>query len=127
MPYKTRILTLLIIAGAAAAFTLYVLGGREASAKYDIPKALPPEEYGNIVIDRLSTKNGEKPVSFSHWIHRKKHTCRVCHTELEFNMKTNTTEITEAANRQGKFCGVCHLAVAFPMDDCKRCHPAVVK
>ena len=21
-----------------------------------------------------------------------------------------------------EFCGVCHLTVAFPMDDCKRCH-----
>jgi hypothetical protein len=23
----------------------------------------------------------------------------------------------------GKFCGVCHLTVAFPVQDCKRCHP----
>jgi hypothetical protein len=22
-----------------------------------------------------------------------------------------------------EFCGVCHLTVAFPMNDCKRCHP----
>lgn len=108
MPYKTRIVILLLSACAALAVALFATGGREASAKYDIPKALSPDEYGNIVIDRLSTKKGEKPVSFSHWIHRKKHTCRVCHTELEFNMKTNTTEITEDANRQGKFCGACH-------------------
>ena len=24
---------------------------------------------------------------------------------------------------EGKFCGVCHLNVAFPLDDCQRCHP----
>jgi hypothetical protein len=23
---------------------------------------------------------------------------------------------------QREFCGVCHLTVAFPMNDCKRCH-----
>ena len=25
----------------------------------------------------------------------------------------------------GEFCGVCHLTVAFPMDDCQRCHPGM--
>ena len=26
---------------------------------------------------------------------------------------------------KGEFCGVCHVTVAFPMNDCKRCHPAM--
>jgi len=24
-----------------------------------------------------------------------------------------------------KFCGACHLTVAFPLDDCLRCHPGM--
>jgi hypothetical protein len=28
-------------------------------------------------------------------------------------------------NLAGEFCGVCHMTVAFPMNDCKRCHPAM--
>jgi hypothetical protein len=23
----------------------------------------------------------------------------------------------------GNFCGACHMLVAFPMNDCRRCHP----
>jgi hypothetical protein len=24
-----------------------------------------------------------------------------------------------------KFCGACHMKVAFPIDDCKACHPSM--
>lgn len=91
---------------------------------FKLPKVLPREVYGNIMINRTSTKNGMKPVVFSHWQHRTKYTCRVCHSELEFNMKTNTTEIREVANRQGKFCGACHNGkISFkPNGNCDKCH-----
>ncbi|MBI5074738.1 MAG: hypothetical protein HZB62_06180 [Nitrospirae bacterium] len=95
---------------------------------WTFPNALPKEEYGNILISRTSEKNGVKPAAFSHWVHRRKHTCRVCHFELEFNMKVNTTEITEAANRSGRYCGAggCHDGkVAFGHQDkadCEKCH-----
>lgn len=26
---------------------------------------------------------------------------------------------------KGEFCGVCHLSVAFPVNDCARCHPGL--
>ena len=58
-------------------------------------------------------------------MHERKHTCRVCHSELDFAFKVNLSEITEAENQAGEFCGVCHMTVAFPMSDCKRCHPAM--
>ncbi len=93
-----------------------------ASAHFDLPPQLPPDEYGNVVIDRLSGKNKMRPVTFSHWSHRKRFTCRVCHTELEFAMKRNASGITELASRNGKFCGACHGKVAFPQNDCRRCH-----
>jgi c(7)-type cytochrome triheme protein len=98
-----------------------------ASAQWDLPKSLPPDEYGTVLINRTSEKNGVKPAVFSHWVHRKKHTCRVCHFEIEFNFKVNTTEITEAASKGGRYCGTagCHDGTAsFGHTDanCGRCH-----
>ncbi len=89
-----------------------------------LPQLPPPEEYGNIIINRNSTRNGILPVAFSHWKHRTKFTCRVCHTELDFNMKTNTTMIREVDNRKGKYCGACHNGKkAFKLNgNCDKCH-----
>jgi c(7)-type cytochrome triheme protein len=91
---------------------------------FDLPQLPPPNEYGNLLINRTSTANGVKPVTFSHWQHRVKYTCRVCHSELEFNMRANTTEITEMANRKGKYCGACHNGkIAFRHNgNCDKCH-----
>ena len=91
---------------------------------FDLPRLPPREEYGNIIINRTSAKNGVLPVAFSHWKHRTKYNCRVCHTELEFNMKTNTTEIREIDNRKGKYCGACHNGKkAFKLNgNCDKCH-----
>ena len=94
---------------------------------WEFPPGPPPEKYGNILIDRTSTGNGVKPATFSHWLHRRRHTCRVCHYELEFNMKANTTEITEKANRSGRFCGAggCHdgkAAFGHEKPHCQKCH-----
>ena len=27
----------------------------------------------------------------------------------------------------GQYCGACHVSVAFPLTDCKRCHPDLGK
>jgi c(7)-type cytochrome triheme protein len=91
---------------------------------FDLPSVLPPDEYGNILINRTSS---EEAATFSHWIHRQKFTCRVCHFELEFNMRVNTTEITEAANKSGRYCGAggCHdgkAAFGHEEPHCKKCH-----
>jgi hypothetical protein len=72
-------------------FILTLGGVTGASVWLDLPSLPPPELYGNIIIDRVSTISGVKPVTFSHWSHRLKHTCRVCHFELEMNMVLNTT------------------------------------
>jgi c(7)-type cytochrome triheme protein len=66
-----------------------------------------------------------KPAVFSHWSHRLRYTCRVCHLELDFAMKRNGTEITEESNRKGLFCGACHngrTAFAHTEANCVRCH-----
>jgi c(7)-type cytochrome triheme protein len=108
----------------AAMFFLMLLSSVEAGANFNLPPLPPREEYGNIVLDRLSTANGQEPVVFSHWLHRTKFTCRVCHGELDFQMKANATEITERGNRSGKFCGACHNGkIAFKHNgNCEKCH-----
>jgi len=88
-----------------------------------LPPLSPPSQYGNIMINRISDKSDMLPVGFSHWMHRSKHTCRVCHTELEFEMKVNTTEITMEKINQGQYCGACHDGnKAFGTEECKKCH-----
>ncbi len=89
---------------------------------FDLPETLPPDEYGNLIISRT----GEDAV-FSHWMHRQKFTCRVCHFELEFNMLVNSTEITEEANKSGRYCGAsgCHdgkAAFGHDKPNCEKCH-----
>jgi c(7)-type cytochrome triheme protein len=95
-----------------------------AAANFNLPPLPSADEYGTIIIDRQSSVNGQQPVSFSHWLHRTRYTCRVCHIELEFQMKANGTEITERGNRTGKFCGACHNGkIAFRHNgNCNKCH-----
>ncbi len=106
--------------------TVFILSAPAAwgSETFDLPQLPPPEEYGNIIINRNSTRSGLPPVVFSHWKHRIKYTCRVCHTELDFNMKANTTLIREVENRKGKYCGACHNGKkAFKLNgNCDKCH-----
>jgi len=101
-----------------------LLSATAAMANFNLPPLPSREEYGNILISRTSEANDQQPVNFSHWLHRTKFTCRVCHGELDFLMKTNTTEITERENRKGRFCGACHNGkIAFRHNgNCEKCH-----
>jgi c(7)-type cytochrome triheme protein len=84
-------------------------------------------------MNNLSEKNGMAPVVFSHWLHRSKFTCRLCHVDIGFAMQANGTAIREEDNRKGFYCGACHNGkIAFaatvrksPMEEeknCDRCH-----
>ena len=103
-----------------------VAGMVGAGTFWDMPKLPPPEEYGNLLLKSPSDSRGDiKPAVFSHWLHRTKYTCRVCHFELEFMMKANTSGITEEANREGRFCGACHdgkTAFDHSEKNCQKCH-----
>lgn len=110
----------LIFVSASLVFTV-----SHAETSWKLPPLTAPAEYGNILINRTSSRAGEKPVSFSHWSHRTRYKCRVCHTELEFELKINSTEITEAKNRKGEFCGACHngeIAFGHTKENCRKCH-----
>lgn len=95
-----------------------------ARSFYNLPPHPEPHAFGNVVIDRTSSANNVQPVVFPHWLHRSRYTCSVCHGELEFEMVAGSTEITEADNREGHFCGACHdgtTAFSAP-ENCSRCH-----
>lgn len=93
--------------------------------RFKLPPQPQRELYGNLLIWRTTANAPVKPVMFSHWSHRLRYTCRVCHLELDFSFKRNTTEITEEANRQGQYCGACHdgkTAFAHTDGNCGKCH-----
>ena len=101
------------------------IGFGEGNRYWDFPPLPPPQDYGDIIIDRISTDNNIKPVFFSHWRHRIKYTCRVCHFELDFAFSRGETEITEEDNRNGLFCGTCHdgtTAFGHIKKNCDKCH-----
>ncbi len=67
------------------------------------------------------------PAYFPHAEHQPWLDCANCHPDI-FNIKKKTTEHFEMKYiLEGRFCGVCHLRVAFPLDDCARCHPDMGK
>ncbi len=106
-------------------FLLVFSGGDSYVTYWDFPKLPPPEEYGNILISRTSKRHSILPATFSHWIHRSKYTCRVCHFELDFAMEVNKTEITEEKNKAGEYCGACHngqIAFGHTEENCIKCH-----
>ena len=80
-------------------------------------------------MDRKSSSANVKPVFFSHWRHRIKYSCRVCHFELDFALKKGQTEISEEDNKNGLYCGACHdgtVAFGHTKENCKKCHTAKI-
>lgn len=85
-----------------------------------VPKSY---EYGNVTLDRATKKVQGQPVIFRHWSHRAKHSCRLCHLDLEFSMEINATGITEEDNKNGRYCGACHNGNGtFAITECAKCH-----
>lgn len=83
-----------------------------------------PHEYGNIIMKR-STGEGQlmRSVVFPHWWHRTQFTCKVCHLDIGFEMKSGANDIKMPEIFEGKWCGTCHNGnIAFPAINCDRCH-----
>lgn len=85
-----------------------VVAARVADTRGKGRKFIPPEEYGTIILNQASEKNKVPPVVFRHWVHRSKHTCRLCHVDIGFAMEKGVMTITERDNQRGRYCGVCH-------------------
>jgi c(7)-type cytochrome triheme protein len=65
---------------------------------------------------------GMPDIIFSHQKHTAWNGCEVCHPEIFVGVKKGMTKYSMPEIYEGKFCGVCHGKVAFPLLDCQRCH-----
>lgn len=71
----------------------------------------------------LSTKvDGMPDIVFSHSKHTVWNGCELCHPEIFVSVKKGSMKYSMNEIFEGKYCGVCHGKVAFPMIDCQRCH-----
>lgn len=82
-----------------------------------------PAEYADIVLNKHSEAGAARPVIFSHWFHRIRFRCKVCHHELGFEMRAGGNDVTMSDLSQGKFCGMCHdNQIAWGLENCDLCH-----
>jgi len=58
---------------------------------------------------------------FPHKIHTTWMGCESCHIKI-FMPLAGSNDLTMSRIVEGKACGVCHGKVAFPLNDCVRCH-----
>ena len=80
-------------------------------------------EYGDIVFNKNADAAGVRPVIFSHWFHRIRFRCKVCHSELGFVMRAGANDVSMQEIIDGKFCGMCHNGeIAWAPDNCDLCH-----
>jgi c(7)-type cytochrome triheme protein len=83
----------------------------QAPAQTGVKKRRPlPPEYGRVILGQNVDRPEQAPVVFEHWIHRSMFTCRVCHVDIGFAMKTNASGIKPADIQRGYYCGSCHNA-----------------
>jgi len=74
---------------------------------------------------KLGTSSPNSDVTFSHEEHYAELDCSSCHPEI-FNIKKKGTEaFSMDRNIFGRYCGTCHMRVAFPMSACHSCHPQI--
>jgi len=80
-------------------------------------------EYADVVLNKYAESAGMRPVIYPHWFHRIRFRCKVCHSELGFEMRAGANKVTMAEIIDGKFCGMCHNGeIAWSVEYCDRCH-----
>jgi c(7)-type cytochrome triheme protein len=102
----------------------WVRSARKLKREYSIFYSEYPMKYKTILV--LEAELGRiPPAYFPHKPHVRELACNNCHPE-PFDIKKKGT-IHFSMNRilEGQFCGACHMTVAFPMKDCRRCHPGI--
>jgi c(7)-type cytochrome triheme protein len=86
---------------------------------------MPPAsgEYGDVVLNQRSEREGARPVIFPHWFHRIRYKCNACHTELGFKMRAGANQVLMRDITNGQFCGACHNGrTAWGPERCELCH-----
>ena len=97
-----------------------------------IARIAPAAAPGDVTFKRVGRETPEMvPISvFSHWQHRMRFTCNVCHPAI-FPMKAeDVPPIKMDEIKAGKACGACHNgrgAFASSISTCVRCHPRPLK
>lgn len=119
MPFRARRLNSfrrpLFLMALASVILVGLLGTRNTSG-----------EYGDVVLNHRAGTEGMRPVIFPHWFHRIRYQCRVCHSELGFEMRVGATQPTMADITDGAFCGACHDGTtAWSAENCDLCHSAL--
>jgi c(7)-type cytochrome triheme protein len=66
-------------------------------------------------------------IIFSHKKHTVWNGCELCHPEIFPSIRKGATKYTMTDIFEGKYCGACHVTVAFPTTDCQRCHTKPVR
>jgi len=85
-------------------------------AKDPAAKAMPMDL--NVLIE---VKGSTPNVLFPHGAHLQWLECNNCHTAI-FQPKKGANKTSMDKILKGESCGVCHGSVAFPINDCERCH-----
>lgn len=80
-------------------------------------------EYGDVVLNKRAEKEGVRPVVFPHWFHRIRFRCKVCHSELGFQMRAGSNDVLMSDIIEERFCGMCHNdRIAWGPANCDLCH-----
>ncbi|MBU0681372.1 MAG: hypothetical protein KKD73_08120 [Proteobacteria bacterium] len=77
--------------------------------------------------DLIAKVKGMPEIIFSHKKHTVWNGCELCHPEIFLGVKKGATQYSMTEIYDGKYCGVCHSTVAFPLLDCQRCHTKQVQ
>ncbi len=66
-------------------------------------------------------------IIFSHKKHVVWNGCEVCHPDIFPSAKKGTVKYSMLEISTGQYCGLCHGRVAFPLNNCEKCHAATVR
>ena len=70
---------------------------------------------------------GMPEIVFSHAKHTVWNGCELCHPDIFGAVKKGEVKYSMSEIFAGKRCGACHVSVAFPLQDCQRCHTRPVQ
>ena len=94
------------------------------SPHYESPVHYDFDEEGEKDIEDILIKTKSDTISdvvFPHTLHTWWLNCKSCHPR-RFDRTAGNTKMTMKEMAKGKYCGECHGSVAFPLEDCTRCH-----
>ncbi len=91
---------------------------------YESPVHYEFDEEGEEDIEDILIPVKSKTLSavvFPHTLHTWWLGCKSCHPK-RFDRTAGDTVMTMKEMAKGKYCGECHGTVAFPLEDCEKCH-----